>query len=89
MALIFEWDRTKADTNVNRHGVSFDEAVTVFADPLARIVEDPRHSIEEVRLSLIGVATSGRHLTILFTERGEDRIRIISARRSTRRERRN
>jgi uncharacterized protein len=71
---------------VRKHGVSFDEAATVFLDPLARIHDDPDHSIGEVREIIIGHSTAGRLLLICFTERG-DSIRIINARHSDARER--
>ena len=87
MALTFEWDPAKARSNVRKHGVSFAEALTVFKDPLGRLVPDPRHSVAEERLALLGVSEQGRLLTIMFTERGE-RIRLFSARRATKSERR-
>ena len=87
MALSFEWDPRKDATNRTKHGVGFDEALTVFADPLGRIVEDPRHSGDEIRLTLLGLSVRRRLLAVMFTERGEDRVRIFSARRATRHER--
>ena len=84
MALRFEWDAAKAAANVRKHRVSFDEASTVFGDPCALIVEDPRHS-DELRSAITGTAANDRLLTVMFTERGT-RIRLISARRATRRE---
>jgi uncharacterized protein len=89
MSLTFEWDPRKDATNRKKHGVGFDEALTVFADPLARIVDDPRHSDGELRLSLLGLSVRQRLLAVMFTERGEDRVRLISARRATRHERDN
>lgn len=83
----FEWDVYKAAQNLAKHGVSFDEASTVFADPLAGTIRDPRPSAREVRFVTIGLATSQRLLVVAHTDR-DDRIRIISARRATRRERR-
>lgn len=83
----FEWDARKAAQNLSRHGVSFDEASTVFGDPLAATVRDPRHSVGEFRFVTIGLSTSDRFLVVAHTDR-DDRIRIISARRATRRERR-
>ena len=82
----FEWDQRKAKGNRGKHGVSFEEAATVFGDPLGRIVEDPRHSQGEQRFALLGHSGAGRLLTVMFTERGEV-IRIISARHATPRER--
>lgn len=87
MALTFEWDAEKAASNVAKHGVAFDEAATVFADPLGRIVADPRHSMGEDRLVLLGHSHHNRLLAVMFTERGEV-IRLISARPATRQERR-
>lgn len=83
----FEWDPAKAARNLAKHGVSFDEVSTVFGDPLAGTIPDPRHSREESRFVTIGLSTSQRLITVVHAER-EDRIRIISGRRATRRERR-
>lgn len=85
--MIYEWDGEKARANRRKHGVSFDEATTVFEDRLGRIVDDPRHSIEEDRYVLLGLSRRDRLFAVMFTERGET-IRIISARRATRQERR-
>jgi len=82
----FEWDDAKAQTNEQKHGVSFSEAATVFADPLAAIFPDPDHSDEEIREILVGYSDRNRILVVSFTERGEN-IRIISARVATPRER--
>ena len=87
MALQFEWDPRKAATNLSKHGVSFEEAATVFGDPLGRFMADPRHSSEEERLVLLGSSREERLLAVMFVDRRET-IRIISARRATRRERR-
>lgn len=87
MALEFEWDRQKAAANLAKHKVSFEDAATVFGDPLGRIVTDPRHSAEEERLVLLGLSKGMGLLAVMYVERGEA-IRIISARRATRRERR-
>ncbi len=86
MSLEFEWDATKAEANIKKHGVGFEEALTVFADPLARIFDDPDHSAEERREIIVGHSAKRQLLIVCFTER-EGRIRIISARHSTRRER--
>ena len=83
----FEWDPGKAAENVAKHGVSFEEAATVFRDTLSVTGLDPDHSIEEERLVIFGVSTSGRLLVVAHTERG-DTIRIISARPTTPVERR-
>jgi len=82
----FEWDRAKAASNVRRHGVSFDEAVTVFKDPLALIFDDEAHSEEEHREIIIGISTLRRMVLVCFVERLEDVIRVISARPATRQE---
>jgi len=87
MAFTFEWDPQKATTNVRKHGVTFDEAATAFGDPFGLIVDDPRHSAAERRSVLLGFSQSNRLLAVMFTERG-DRLRLISARAATRRERR-
>jgi len=86
MGLLFEWDPKKARLNLKRHGVSFDEASTAFRDPLSQTIEDPLHSENEERLVLIGRSIQGRLLVIVHTDRGE-RIRIISARLATKKER--
>ncbi len=88
MALAFEWDRRKAESNRKKHGIRFEEAVAVFHDPLARIFDDPAHSSGERREILIGRSADARLLLICFKEVGVDRVRIISAREATRRERR-
>jgi uncharacterized protein len=87
MGMIFEWDDRKARANVSKHGVSFDEACSIFGDPLAITIEDPLHSESEDRLVTIGHTPEGQLLVVVFTERGES-IRLISARMATRRERR-
>ena len=84
----FEWDPRKAAANLAKHEVSFEEAATVFGDPLGRIVADPRHSSDQERFVLLGLSQDQRLLAVMYVERGET-IRIISARRATRRERRN
>ena len=78
----FEWDPAKAAENVAKHGVSFQEASTVFRDPLSQTGEDPDHSVGEERFVTFGVSTDGRLLAVAHTEHG-DRIRIISARSAT------
>ena len=82
----FEWDPRKAARNLLKHRVSFTEALTVFADPLARIVDDPRHSRDEPRYILLGTSVHNRLVVVMYTERGEA-IRLISARKATERER--
>lgn len=86
MSLKFEWDPKKAASNLSRHGVSFEEALTVFGDPLARIFDDEDHSIEEQREIIIGHSAKERLLVVCFTAQGES-VRIFSARKATRRER--
>ena len=86
--LTFEWDIRKAAGNRARHGVSFADALAVFADPLGRFLGDKDHSVNEERFILLGRSSAGSLLAVMFTDRGTDRIRIISARRATRRERR-
>jgi hypothetical protein len=86
MGLHFEWDDNKARLNLKNHDVGFDEAATVFVDPLARIFDDEAHSSEESREIVIGHSSGDRLLLVCFTERG-DVIRIISARKATRKER--
>ena len=83
----FEWDPKKAAANLAKHTVSFEDATTVFGDPLGRIMADPRHSAEEQRLVLLGLSQSKHLLAVMYVNRGET-LRIISARRATRRERR-
>ena len=86
--LEFEWDQQKAAANLAKHKVSFEEAATVFADPLGGIVADPRHSSGEERSVLLGLSQVRRLLAVMYAERGGV-IRIISARPATRGERRN
>lgn len=79
MALSFEWDEGKAEANLRKHGVSFDEARTVFGDPLSLTKSDPLHSRAEDRFVDIGRSASGRVLVVSYTERGSS-IRLISSR---------
>ena len=85
MALTFEWDEDKADQNLEKHGISFQEASEVFGDPLSAMIADVTHSEREDRFLTIGQSAKGHILLVVFTER-EERIRIISARPATRRE---
>ena len=78
----FEWDPAKAAANLAKHGVSFEEAATVFRDTLSATGLDPDHSVDEDRFVIFGVSTSGRLLVVAHTERG-DTIRVISARPAT------
>ena len=82
----FEWDPEKAAANVRRRRVSFNEAATVLEDPLSTTFPDEAHSEGEMRFVTVGVSQRGRLLVVAHTERN-DTIRIISARRATRRER--
>jgi len=84
--LLFEWDPNKAKINMEIHGVSFDEASTAFKDPLSLTIYDPLHSEEEDRFILIGKSFKNRLLVVIHTERG-DNIRIISARKAKKIER--
>ena len=88
MAIIFRWDETKAEANAHKHGVSFDEAQTVFLDDWAVVFPDPDHSGREERSLIVGTSFSSRLLVVSFTER-DDTIRLISARKATRAERKN
>jgi uncharacterized DUF497 family protein len=82
----FVWDFAKAHANLLKHGVSFEEAGSVFKDPLAVEIDDPYHSDVESRSLLIGMSSRSRILIVVHVERG-DRVRIISARKATRQER--
>jgi uncharacterized DUF497 family protein len=82
----FEWDREKATKNLRKHRVSFEEAVTVFYDPLSATFDDPDHSIDEGRFITIGYSSHGHLLVASHTERAKT-IRIISARPATAHER--
>jgi uncharacterized DUF497 family protein len=84
--LLFEWDPKKAGKNLKLHDVSFDEASTAFSDKLSLTIYDPLHSEEEDRMILIGNSLKNRLLVIVHTER-KDKIRIISARKATKNER--
>ena len=86
MPLNFEWDQNKARSNMAKHAVSFAEATTVFGDPLSLTIPDPAHSQVENRLIVLGHSHQRKLLVVVHTERG-DNIRIISARRASRRER--
>jgi uncharacterized DUF497 family protein len=78
----YDWDKRKAARNLSKHGVAFEEAVTVFDDPLFVIFEDPDHSGRENRYIIVGESNRQRLLVVAYTERLE-RIRIISARKAT------
>jgi len=78
----FEWDGSKAASNLKKHHVSFAEGVTVFYDPLAATFEDPLHSQDEHRFVTVGYSARGRLLVVCHVERGEA-VRLIIARRAT------
>ena len=82
----FDWDPRKAPSNKRKHGVPFDEAATVFLDPLSATGGDPDHSIDEMRFVTFGTSSSGRLLVVNHTDYN-DVVRIISARQATRSER--
>jgi uncharacterized protein len=87
---VFEWDPRKAEANATKHGVTFDDAVTVFLDPEALDGPDLQHSAAESRFRRLGRAADGQVLIVAYTLRGSgdaEAIRIISARRASRRER--
>ena len=86
MDFVFEWDENKAERNKRNHGVSFDEAQTVFLDNLSVMKPDVEHSNTEERLLIIGTSLKNRVIVVSYTERG-DNIRLISARKATRHER--
>ncbi len=87
MGYEFEWNPIKAATNLRDHGVSFEEATTVFADPLAMLMADPDHSVDEERYVLLGESTQRNLLVVAFADR-PPRTRLISAREATPHERR-
>ena len=85
--LIFEWDPEKARENEQKHGVTFLEGSEVFDDDHSSSVQDPDHSVDEERHLIFAMSKQGKYLVVSYTERG-DRIRLISARQMTPRERR-
>jgi len=88
---VFSWDARKALSNLKKHGVSFEEAATVFSDPEALDWDDPEHSDSELRSKRLGASITGRILMVAYTPRrlkdGKEIIRIISVRHATRKER--
>jgi len=86
MSLTFEWDQNKSDENERKHGITFEEAKTVFNDPFAITINDPDHSDDEYRDIDIGFSSKGRVLIVWYTERNQN-IRIIGCRKATRYER--
>lgn len=85
--VLFEWDPEKEKRNQRKHGVSFHEAATVFGDPLSITFHDPDHSAGEERYITIGMSKKGVILVVAHAEKG-DAVRVVTARRATRRERR-
>lgn len=86
MDVTFEWDEEKATANLQKHKVSFEEAKTVFGDPISITISDPSHSTDESRYIDIGCSRRGRILVVVYTER-HGNIRLISSRRATKSER--
>jgi uncharacterized DUF497 family protein len=88
---VFSWDARKALSNLKKHGVSFEEAATIFSDPDALDWDDPEHSHAEIRFKRLGTSVTGRILIVIYTPRkvnnAKEIIRIISARQATRKER--
>ena len=85
--LVFDWDEKKDASNTRKHGISFDEARTVFTDQYARLIADPDHSEDEDRFILLGTSINSRLLVVCHCVRLSDTIRIISARKADKRER--
>ena len=85
--LLFEWGESKNASNQKKHGVSFDEAKTIFTDPIARLIADPDNSDDEDRFVLLGTSISSKLLVVCHCIRSNDSIRIISARKAERHER--
>lgn len=84
----FEWDAVKAATNYRKHGIRFEDAITAFDDPFARIKFDEEHSHGEIREILLGQSIQGLLLIVVFTDRSTGVRRVIGARKATRKERR-
>lgn len=85
--IYFNWDDKKSAANFKKHGISFDEAKSVFADEFARLIPDPEHSEGEERFILLGISSKLNLLTVCHCELGENAIRIISARKADKSER--
>jgi uncharacterized DUF497 family protein len=83
----FEWDETKNKSNFKKHQITFDEAKSCFFDSMHILIADPAHSLQEDRFILIGVSIHSRLLVVVHVEKSENRIRIISARKATKKER--
>ena len=86
MSIEFQWDKEKAGQNLKKHGVLFEEAATAFYDPLSITIIDEEHSMDESRFILLGLSNLGRLVVVSHTDR-DDRIRLISARLATNKER--
>jgi len=86
--LFFEWDQEKNVSNQKKHGISFEEARTVFSDDFARLIDDPEHSEEEERFILLGESIESNLLIVCHCIRDEESVRIISARKADKKERR-
>ncbi|MCL5990942.1 MAG: BrnT family toxin [Bacteroidetes bacterium] len=86
MTIKFEWDKEKSESNLTKHNVSFEESKSVFNDDFARVFDDPLNSINEFREIIFGYSNKNRLLVFSYTERN-DKIRIISARKVTKNER--
>lgn len=84
----FQWDEEKAKSNLKKHGVSFEEGATIFNDPMIATISDPDHSEDEERFISIGMSMIRRLLTVIHTYRKE-RIRLVSARKATKAEKKN
>lgn len=83
----FEWDENKNSSNIKKHGISFEEAKTVFYDENARLISDPDHSIEEERFIILGMSLNLKIIIVVHTYKEKDElIRIISARKATKNE---
>ena len=87
MGLRFEWDEEKAKQNLKKHGIPFEEAATVFGDPLSMTIDDPLHSTTEQRWVTMGLTYQQRLVVVVHTNRGST-IRLVSARKAMRREKR-
>ena len=85
--LVFSWDPKKSQSNKKKHGISFEEAQSCFFDPMHILIDDPDHSFEEHRMILIGMSVKSRLLVVVHAEIENDEVRLISARKATRKER--
>ncbi len=85
--LKFEWDNEKAGQNEQKHEVTFEEAATVFGDPLSLTIPDASHSLDEERFVTLGLSSNERLIVVIHLDMGDEAIRLISARPATRKER--